>query len=86
MKIEINRKKIRMSVMIPNIDGLFYLVYVGMAAMVVALIVAPPAIVFGICWLGESRIGVDSYAVWAWSQGIWVVGVALATMYNYCNK
>lgn len=57
----------------PDLKGLFVLAMIGLGCAVVAAILAPVALFFGMAWLSEPRLGESVWTITAWASGIWIL-------------
>ncbi len=57
--------------MIPNMDGLGELMIIGAICVMIVITLIPPAVIYGLFWLGESRIGLPPHMAWGVAQFLW---------------
>lgn len=63
---------------VPDLSLLWWPLVLGCAVMVVAFLGVPPAAIYGLAWLSESRTGLDPVVVWLYAQIGWIIVIFAA--------
>lgn len=66
-----------------NMDGLGFILFVGVATIVIAFLVIPPALFAGFLWLAKAHIDADIFQAWMTCQIAWVS--IIAGLAYYCE-